>query len=124
MKTSILFFTVCMGLGSVASAQMSNQLTDDGMAREAKYTESREKSESQKNVVKLYSRKEKSAVIITSHRPQDVQLYIFDLEGTILHKTVLKKNEKTKIDGLAKGTYTYTIFDNDESVEEGKLVIK
>jgi hypothetical protein len=80
--------------------------------------------EAKKNVVKLYSKKEKGTVIITSHRSFDVQLYIFDLEGTIMHQSILKSNKRTKVTDLAKGTYTYTIFAKDESIEEGQLIIK
>ena len=80
--------------------------------------------EMKKNVVKLRSVKETSVVVIRSHRNEDVQIYIFDLSGTIIHQGILKSKQKHRVENVAKGTYTYTIFQNDESVEEGQLIIK
>jgi hypothetical protein len=118
MKTSLLSILSLILFCTAAQAQINS--TDNTEI----LSESRTKAEVKKNIVKLYSRKDKGTVVVTSHRTQEVQLYIFDLEGTILHQSTLKLNEKKKIDNLAKGTYTYTIFQNDESVEEGKLIIK
>lgn len=121
MKTHFFMAVILLMLGSASQAQVNNQLVNEEN-NEAKIQVA--KTEVKKNVVKLYSRKEKGTVIVTSHRPQQVRLYIFDLEGSIMYQTDLKKNEKRKIDSLAKGTYTYTIFDNDESIEEGTILIK
>ena len=118
MKTSLLLTLSLIVFCSASQAQINS--TDNAEV----LSENKTRTEVKKNIVKLYSRKEKGTVVVTSHRQQDVQLYIFDLEGTILHQSILKSNEKKKIDNLAKGTYTYTIFQNDESVEEGKLIIK
>ena len=118
MKTSLLLTLSLVLLCSVSQAQINSSDNAEVLS------EAKSRTEVKKNIVKLYSRKEKGTVIVTSHRSQEVQLYIFDREGTILHQSTLKSNEKKKIDSLAKGTYTYTIFQNDESVEEGKLIIK
>jgi len=118
MKTGLLFVLFILA-GTVAQAQISSQVTDQHDA----FSESL-RPETKKNTIRLYSQKEKGTVVVTSHRTQEVQLYVFDVEGTILFQSTMKKNEKKKIDNLAKGTYTYTVFANDESVEEGQLVIK
>jgi hypothetical protein len=120
MKQKILLTALLTAFCAITQAQTnSNPNDNDEILSESKY-----KPETKKNVVKLYSKKEKGTVIITSHRQQDVQIYIFDLEGTIMHQGILRNKEKTKISSLEKGVYTYTIFANDESVEEGKLIIK
>jgi hypothetical protein len=115
------FLAFVLLLATAGKAQMRNELVDEER-NEAKAEE--KAAESKKNVVKLYSRKEKGTVIVTSHRPQEVKIYVFDLDGTMMYQSMLNKNEKKKIDSLEKGTYTYIIFDKDESVEEGKLIIK
>ncbi len=118
MKTFLLTGLVIV-TGFTASAQVNNKGSENTReyVSEARY-------EAKKNVVKLYSKKEKGTVIITSHRSMNVQLYIFDLEGTMMHQAVLKSRQRTKISNLAKGTYTYTIFANEESIEEGQIIIK
>ena len=52
------------------------------------------------------------------------KLIIFDLDGTMVYQAVLKNKEQKKIDNLPKGTYTYDVFQNDESIEEGKIIVK
>ncbi len=118
MKTFLLAALMIV-TGLTASAQINSKGSDNTneYMSEAKY-------EAKKNVVKLYSKKEKGTVIITSHRSMNVHLYIFDLEGTMMHQAILKSRERTKISNLAKGIYTYTIFANEESIEEGQIIIK
>ena len=98
MKTSLLSILSLILFCTAAQAQINS--TDNTEI----LSESRTKAEVKKNIVKLYSRKDKGTVVVTSHRTQEVQLYIFDLEGTILHQSTMKLNEKKKIDNLAKGT--------------------
>lgn len=50
--------------------------------------------------------------------------YLFDVEGTMVHRAVLEKEKPTRVADLKKGTYTYTVFENDESIDEGKIEIK
>jgi hypothetical protein len=63
-------------------------------------------------------------VSVSSKTDQALHFYIFDLEGTLIYQTVLKTKDKKTITDLNKGTYMYNVFANDESIEEGKLIIK
>ena len=63
-------------------------------------------------------------VSISSKTDQQLHFYIFDLEGTLVYQVVLKTKEKKAINTLIKGTYMYNVFANDESIEEGKLIVK
>jgi Secretion system C-terminal sorting domain len=63
-------------------------------------------------------------VSVVSQIPDAVHFYIFDLDGTMVYQATLKNKEEKKIDNLAKGTYTYDVFQNDESIEEGKIIVK
>lgn len=63
-------------------------------------------------------------VNVVSNLDETVHFYIFDLEGTLIYQAVLKNKEEKKIDKLVKGTFTYDVFQNDESVEEGKIIVK
>jgi hypothetical protein len=61
---------------------------------------------------------------IISTGNEDLYFYVFDLEGTILHRFIFKGKEKRTITGLKKGVYTYDVFRNDESIEQGKIIVK
>ena len=121
MKNSILlvfllaFCSVVMGQKNSLDTEKNEFFTEG--SREAKQRQLKQ------NLVKLYSTKDKGTVVIRSHRNFDVHLYIFDLENTIMYQGVLEARKKTRIT-MEKGTYTYIIFRNEESIEEGKLVIK
>jgi len=62
-------------------------------------------------------------VIINSTSNEPLHFYVFDLEGTLLHRLVLKPKEQRTITNLEKGTYTYDVFKNDESIEQGKIIV-
>ena len=122
MKNLLLPVFLLMICNVALSQTNSIAMVKNEISSEHKYEA--KKYESKKNIVNLYSKSEKGTVVITSNRSFDVQLYIFDLENTIMYQGILKSKTKTKITTLEKGTYTYIIFANEESIEEGKLVIK
>jgi len=53
-----------------------------------------------------------------------VDFFVFDNEGTIMVHYKMNEREHKKINGLAKGVYTYQVFRNDEMSESGKIIIK
>ena len=118
MKVHFLMVAALTVLGITAQAQTAN------MEYEELIPEAQKATATQKNVVKLYSKKETGVLVVTSHRPMKVQICIFDLDGTLIFSTQLRRNQKKKVEGIAKGTYNYSIFNGEESVEEGQLVIK
>ena len=62
-------------------------------------------------------------VIVNSTSNEPLHFYVFDLEGTLLHRLILKPKEEKTISNLEKGTYTYDVFKNDESIEQGKIIV-
>ena len=78
-----------------------------------------------KNAIKLYPNPSfNGTVTVTSNIAKNLNFYIFDLEGILLHQTILKENQKHTINNLKKGIYMYDAFLNDESIEHGKIVVK
>lgn len=60
----------------------------------------------------------------TSTDINEVQFYVFDLEGVMIENIKLTRNERKKISGLNKGTYMYEVFNEDESIERGKIIVE
>ena len=78
-----------------------------------------------KEVIKVYpTPNNKGSITIHSPKQSTLSFYLFDLEGKMIFQSVIKKNEKKTVEGLTKGTYFYNAFENDESLEEGKVEIK
>jgi hypothetical protein len=63
-------------------------------------------------------------IIIASNSSKKVHFYIFDLEGTMIHQTVLNPKQKQTVTNLKKGVYLYDVFLDDVSVEHGRIVAK
>jgi hypothetical protein len=77
------------------------------------------------NVIRLSPNPSYGGTIsVSSNIADPVHFYIFDLDGTLMYQATLSKNEKKGIDNLKKGTYMYDVFQNDESIEEGKIFVK
>jgi hypothetical protein len=78
-----------------------------------------------REVIKLYPNPSFDGKITVSTTNSDtLHFYIFDLEGTLINQTILTSKEEKTITNLSKGTYIYDVFEKDESVEEGKIIVK
>lgn len=118
----ILFVTAFMILCcSAAKSQSANHSFTFTSA-----TESVQKTVLKRDsVVTIYPNPSYSGeVSVNAKTDQVLHFYIFDLEGTLIYQAVLKNKTKKAVANLNKGTYTYNVFANDESIEEGKLIIK
>ena len=77
-----------------------------------------------KNNVRLYPNPSPNGTItVNSTVKESLHFYVFDLEGTLLHRITLKGKEQKTIKNLERGTYTYDVFKNDESIEQGKIIV-
>ena len=80
---------------------------------------------SKHETIKLYPNPSYDGKIsISTNRTDTLHFYIFDLEGTLINQTILTSGDLKTITNLNKGTYTYDVFEKDESIEEGKIVVK
>jgi hypothetical protein len=61
---------------------------------------------------------------IRARTATELHFYVFDLSGTLMHRARINDKSKTRIPALEKGTYLYDVFQDDLSIEEGKIVIK
>jgi hypothetical protein len=83
------------------------------------------KKAKKKSAIKLYPNPSSNGVItVSSSINEPLHFYVFDLEGTLLHRIALKGKEQKTITNLKKGTYMYDVFKNDESIEQGKIIVK
>jgi hypothetical protein len=77
-----------------------------------------------KAVVKIYPNPSYGKLSVSASTSSTLHFYIFDMEGTLVYQAVLNNRERKTIDNLKKGTYLYDVFEKDESIGEGKIVIK
>ncbi len=82
------------------------------------------KKQNTETVVRIYPNPSYGKLTINAATSSKLHFYIFDLEGTLVYQAVLKNKDKRTITHLKKGTYLYDVFENDLSIEEGKIIIK
>jgi hypothetical protein len=78
-----------------------------------------------RDYVKLYPNPTSTGTVtIHSNTNEVLDFYVFDLEGTLLYRIELKGREEKTIKKLKKGSYAYDVFKDDESIEQGKIIVK
>ncbi len=78
-------------------------------------------------IIKIYTDPTTKGTLLVSllhEKNQDLQFYIFDLEGKMIDNFLLKTKTINKIGQLRKGIYMYDVFKNDESIERGSVELK
>jgi hypothetical protein len=63
-------------------------------------------------------------VIARKNEGKQIDFFVFDLEGTLMHNYKLKGKDHVKITGLAKGSYVYRVFCGDEETASGNFDIR
>jgi hypothetical protein len=117
MKSNLLLallFTVCCSHLELNKSNVDN-----------KYPDRTGQKIVTKNVVRIYPNPSYNGTINVNSSISDVlHFYIFDLDGTMVHQSILKNKQKQTIHNLKKGIYMYDAFRNDVSVEHGKIIVK
>lgn len=63
-------------------------------------------------------------VHVISMEPGVLHFYVFDTSGTLTNQVLLNHKTKQTITGLDKGEYLYDVFKDDESIAQGRIVVK
>jgi hypothetical protein len=82
-------------------------------------------AEKKKAAVKLYPNPSTNGTVrVVSNTAGNINFYIFEMDGTLLHQAIIGEGKKHTVTNLKKGVYTYDVFYNDEGIEHGKLIVK
>ena len=78
------------------------------------------------NSVKIYSDPVKRImhVVAKENEGKEVDFFVFDLEGTLMHNYRMKAKDHVRIQGLARGTYVYRVFSGDLETASGNFEIR
>ncbi|MBA2498463.1 MAG: T9SS type A sorting domain-containing protein [Chitinophagaceae bacterium] len=55
---------------------------------------------------------------------KEVHFYVFDMDGVMIENLRLAAWQVKKVTGLRKGVYLYDVFEKDESIERGKIIVQ
>ena len=100
----------------------------NGEEKPAKKTKAKTKAFASLNntAVKIYpdALKREMHVVAKENEGKEIDFFIFDLEGTLLHNYKMESKAHKKISGLSRGTYVYRVFTGDEETAAGKFEIR
>lgn len=118
MTRHLLFVSLILLLSLGSSAQKAFEKTNNVISFDSS------SSNEGKTAVKIYPNPSYGKLSVSATTTSSLHFYIFDMEGTLVFQAVLNNKDRKTIENLKKGTYLYDVFENDESIEEGKIIIK
>jgi len=120
MFIAILFVTTAFGLPA------KNDLTIDKVGIHDSLVIKKLNQQNTRDIINIDPNPSHGLVHVenTSKEIKEVQFYVFDLDGVMIENLRLVTNERKKINELNKGTYLYEVFNKDESIERGKIVVE
>jgi hypothetical protein len=122
---------VCIALGMLMQSSVS-------FAAGAKNDEPKEKKDEKKEVVKkakvsssrnnssvkIYPDILKRVMHVVARDHDDIDFFVFDLEGTIVKHYKMKSGDHQKITDLERGKYVFSVFSGDEETATGNFDIR
>jgi len=131
--TLILALAVCLftSQAAVASGKPFKQFGMSSPGEEEPVKKKKEKAGSlvannNNSTVKIYPDilKRDMHVVAKKNDGQEIDFFVFDLEGTLVQNYKMKARDHFRIAGLKKGLYIYRAFCGDEERAAGKFEIR
>ncbi len=63
-------------------------------------------------------------VVAKDNDGKQIDFFVFDVEGTLVHHYKMKAKDHNKLSGLARGVYVYRVFCGDEEKATGNFEIR
>jgi hypothetical protein len=81
---------------------------------------------SKKHKIRLYP-DARQQVLFFSANGEDgkvYQLYLFDMDGRLVHQAQIRNKETTVLTTISEGNYLFEVFTDDERIENGQLTVR
>jgi len=116
MNKSLFFASLFLLISVGVSAQTGFDNTSNLISIDSAKTK--------RTAIKIYPNPSYGKLSVSAITSSSLHFYVFDMEGTLVFQAVLQNKERSIIENLKKGTYAYDVFEKDESIESGKIIIK
>ncbi len=121
------FITLGMSAGLFFTSTKAMAGEEDPASKKTKTPAAAKTMSSRNNsTVKIYPDivKRDMHVIAKDNAGKEIDFFVFDLQGTLMHNFKMKQKDHQKITGLARGTYIYRVFTGDEETATGQFEIR
>src|ERR1700728_342620 len=81
---------------------------------------------SKKHKIRLYP-DARQQVLFFSANGEDgkiYQLYLFDMDGRLVHQAQIRNKETTVLTTISEGNYLFEVFTDDERIENGSVAVR
>ncbi|MHA4808789.1 T9SS type A sorting domain-containing protein [Flavitalea flava] len=81
---------------------------------------------SKKNKVRLYPDANQQVLFFSADGEERkvYQLYLFDMDGKLVHQASIRNHETTVLTNITEGNYLFQVFSNDDRIETGQLNVR
>jgi len=81
---------------------------------------------SKKNKIKLYPNASHEVLFFSAAGEEGkvYQLFLFDLDGKLVKQVNIRNRQTTVLNRIAKGSYLFEVFSDDERIENGQVIVK
>jgi len=125
--TSIAAISLCMMVSTPNYAWNGSRKMEVNREDEKKPEKKTRTVASRNNqAVKIYPDPVKRVmhVIAKDNDGKQIDFFVFDLEGTLVHHYKMDEGDHKKISGLERGKYVYQVFSGDEETVAGQFEIR
>ena len=79
-----------------------------------------------KHKIKLYPNASHQVLFFSASGEEGkvYQLFLFNVEGKLIKQANIRNKETTVLNNMAKGTYLYEVFSDDERLENGQVIVR
>ena len=121
LTMSILFAVLLQPATSMANEEPKKESITEVRKKKSKVSSSRNNS-----AVKIYPDifKRVMHVVAKDNVEQEVDFFVFDLQGELIQHYKMKAGDHEKIEGLERGKYVFHVFVGDEETANGKFEIR
>ncbi len=120
-------FTLFAAKPYMAAATVTEPVTAIGTPEDKKPgKKTRLKASRRNQAVKIYPDpvKRMMHVVARVNDGKQVDLFVFDLQGTLMHHLKMESGAHAKIAGLQKGKYVYSVFSGDEEIATSRFEMR
>ncbi len=116
LKHNFLFLFLLITTGSFMSCSVVESMPVEEI--------NKAKISRKERTVKIYPDLIKRIMHVKNIVEKPVDLFVFEMDGTLIRHLKMDEGDHKKITGLERGAYVYQVFKGDEMSESGKINIK
>jgi hypothetical protein len=126
MALSLALFTQCSAFATPCFTGGKPSPTADTGAETIHSIQVSRAQSSKKHKIRLYPDARQQVLFFSANGEEGkvYQLYLFDMDGRLVHQAQIRNKETTVLTTISEGNYLFEVFTDDERIENGQLTVR